>query len=133
MSGETTDHLLSQGILVTGPMGDHTSRRSGSCSTVTTSCSGFGTRRVKAANLRRELRVAVVVDDERPPFAFVLVEGTATLSADLDELRRWATRIAGRYMGPDLTESYGARNDGHVELLVRAHHDKIVAHTSIAD
>lgn len=30
------------------------------------------------------------VDDERPPFAFVMVEGNAKLSADMDEMFVWA-------------------------------------------
>ena len=35
---------------------------------------------VKGKNLRHDPRVMLAVDDEQPPFAFVLVEGSATLS-----------------------------------------------------
>src|ERR687886_2106332 len=42
---------------------------------------------VKAANIRRDPRVCLCVDDQAPPFAFVTVEGTATLSDDPAELR----------------------------------------------
>jgi PPOX class probable F420-dependent enzyme len=34
---------------------------------------------VKARNLRRDPRVMLAVDDEQPPFAFVLVEGSAIM------------------------------------------------------
>jgi PPOX class probable F420-dependent enzyme len=88
---------------------------------------------VKAANIRRDPRVSLCVDDEAPPFAFVLIEGAATLSDDLDELRRWATRIAGRYMGADLAESYGRRNGVPGELLVRVTPNKIMGQAAIAD
>jgi PPOX class probable F420-dependent enzyme len=78
---------------------------------------GAGT--VKGKAIRRDGRVALCVDDERPPFAFVLVEGTAETSDDLAEVRRWAGIIGGRYMGADRAEEYGARNGVHGELLVR--------------
>ena len=41
---------------------------------------------VKGRNLRRDPRVAVVVDDETPPFAFVHIRGRAALSEDPGEL-----------------------------------------------
>jgi PPOX class probable F420-dependent enzyme len=88
---------------------------------------------VKAVNIRRDPRVSLCVDDETPPFAYVLIEGTATLADDLDELRCWATRIAGRYMGVDLAESYGQRNSVPGELLVRVTPTKIIAQTAISD
>jgi PPOX class probable F420-dependent enzyme len=88
---------------------------------------------VKAANIRRDPRVSLCVDDETPPYAFVLVEGVATLYDDLEELRRWATRIARRYMGADLAESYGKRNGVPGELLVRVTPTKITGQSGIAD
>lgn len=88
---------------------------------------------VKAANLRREPRVSLCVDDEAPPFAYVLIEGEAAISADPAELRRWATRIAGRYMGADQAEAYGKRNSVAGELLVRVKPTKIIAVKRIAD
>jgi PPOX class probable F420-dependent enzyme len=88
---------------------------------------------VKAMNLRRDPRVCLCVDDEAPPFSFVQIEGTATLSEDLDDLRHWATRIAGRYMGTDQAEAYGRRNGVPGELLVRVAPTKILAQKNIAD
>lgn len=88
---------------------------------------------IKGKAIRRDARVCLCVDDERPPFAFVMIEGTATVSEDLDELRHWATRIGGRYMGADRAEAYGARNGVPGELLVRVRPTHVVARSGIAD
>ena len=53
-----------------------------------------GADTVKGRTLRRDPRASLCVDDETPPFAFVLIEGTTTISADLDEMLGWATASA---------------------------------------
>ena len=88
---------------------------------------------VKAANIRRDPRVCMCVDDETPPFDFVQIEGTAELIDDSDTLAYWAKRIAGRYMGTDLAEAYGKRNSVAGELLVRLTPTRILAQKAIAD
>lgn len=88
---------------------------------------------VKAANLRRDGRVSLCVDDEAPPFAFVIVEGVATLSDDLAELRHWATRIAGRYMGAARAEAFGQRNGVLGELLVRVQPTRTIGQGAITE
>ena len=92
-----------------------------------------GENTVKGANLQRHGQVALVVDDEEPPFAFVSIEGDVSLSDDLDSMRHWATRIAARYMGEDRADAYGRRNAVPGELLVRVHPTKIVAIKGVAD
>ncbi|MFF4761585.1 PPOX class F420-dependent oxidoreductase [Streptomyces sp. NPDC001292] len=92
-----------------------------------------GKETVKGRNLARDDRVALCVDDERPPFTFVVLQGRARLSEDLDELRQWATRIGGRYMGEKRAEEFGARNGVPGELLVRVRVDKVVAVKDLAD
>ncbi|MFJ4468571.1 PPOX class F420-dependent oxidoreductase [Streptomyces sp. NPDC089424] len=87
---------------------------------------------VKGRNLARDGRVALCVDDDRPPFDFVVVQGRARLSEDLGELREWATRIAARYMGEENAEAYGERNGQPGELLVRVSIDKVLAQKAIA-
>jgi hypothetical protein len=72
------------------------------------------------------------VDDERPPYSFVVLHGRAQLSEDPAELRRWATRIGARYMGEDRAEEFGARNGVPGELLVRVRIDKVVAVRDLA-
>ena len=92
-----------------------------------------GAESVKGRALRRDGHVALCVDDEQPPFAFVLIEGTATLSTDTSELREWATRIAARYMGADQAREFGARNGTPGELLVRVAMTHVVAQRDVAD
>lgn len=87
---------------------------------------------VKGKAISRDPRVALCFDDEKPPFAFVTVFGTATISRDPDELLAWATRIAGRYMGAENAEAYGRRNAVPEELLVRVHVDKVVARVNVS-
>ena len=72
------------------------------------------------------------MDDETPPFAFVIVEGLASVSEDLEEMLVWATRIAGRYMGADVAETYGRRNAVPGELLVRVTPERVVAQKDLA-
>jgi hypothetical protein len=81
----------------------------------------------------RDERVSLCVDDEEPPFSFVLVEGTAGMTAEDPDHLYWATRIAGRYMGAELAEAYGRRNAIPGELLIRVTLDRIVARKNIAD
>jgi PPOX class probable F420-dependent enzyme len=88
---------------------------------------------LKAKGIRRDPRVCVCVDDQRPPYSFVMIEGTATLSDDLDELRRWATAVGGRYMGDELAEAFGARNAVPTERLVRITPTHVVATAALAD
>ncbi|MEV7976675.1 PPOX class F420-dependent oxidoreductase [Streptomyces sp. NPDC086519] len=86
-----------------------------------------GKNTVKGRNLARDGRVALCVDDDRPPFHFVVLNGRARLSEDLGELRDSATRIAARYMGEERAQEFGARNGVPGELLVRVTVEKVVA------
>ena len=88
---------------------------------------------IKGKAIRRDPRVCLTFDDERPPFSFVIVEGTATVVDDADHLLRWATRIAGRYMGTDRADEYGRRNAVPEELLVRVTPTRVVAQAGISD
>jgi hypothetical protein len=69
-----------------------------------------GTGTVKGKNILRDPRVMLSIDDERPPFAFVLVEGTS-VPTELSpaELLPGSTRIAGRYMSAAQADAYGRR------------------------
>jgi PPOX class probable F420-dependent enzyme len=87
---------------------------------------------VKGRNIRRDPRVAFVVDEEVQPFAFVHVRGAASVSEDLDELLRFATAIGGRYMGADRAEEFGRRNAVPDELLVRITPARLIAETDVA-
>jgi hypothetical protein len=62
-----------------------------------------------------------------------MVEGTARLSDDLDELRRCATAVGGRYMGAGRAEEFGDRNAVPGELLVRITPARVIAKADISD
>ena len=64
----------------------------------------------KLRNIERDPRISILVDDEQPPFAFVHMRGTVTISEDPEELLRTATEIGARYMGADRAEEFGRRN-----------------------
>src|SRR5881275_3152482 len=72
----------------------------------------------KARSLRRDGRIAICVDDDNPRFWFVAIQGRASIREEAGERARFARLIAGRYMGPDRAEEFGARNDINGELLV---------------
>ncbi|GAA4953923.1 PPOX class F420-dependent oxidoreductase [Actinoplanes utahensis] len=92
-----------------------------------------GADTVKGRALARDGRAVVCADQETAPYAYVTVRGTATLSTDLAEMRTWATKIAGRYMGPERADEYGARNAVEGELLVRLRMEKVTGFTGVAD
>jgi PPOX class probable F420-dependent enzyme len=95
-------------------------------------CCGSGS--VKAHNMRRDPRVSLCIDDEKPPFSFVLIDGTADIQTFTpEEMLPWTTRIARRYMGDALAESYGKRNAVIDELIVRVTPTKVVAQRNISD
>jgi PPOX class probable F420-dependent enzyme len=92
-----------------------------------------GESTVKGRNLRRDPRASLCVDDQRPPFSFVVVEGAVEISGDLVEVRRWAARIGGRYMGAQRAEEYGSRNGVPGELLVRLRPEHTLSAADVAD
>jgi PPOX class probable F420-dependent enzyme len=92
-----------------------------------------GAKTAKGYAIRRTGQVALCVQDDRPPFSFVVIQGVATYSEDPDELLAWATRLGGRYMGAEKAEAYGARNAVPGELLVRVRPTQVVAEADITD
>jgi PPOX class probable F420-dependent enzyme len=86
-----------------------------------------GADTAKGRALARDPRVALCVDLEEPPFGFVQIQGTVTLSSDPDELLRTATEIGGRYMGADRAQEFGTRNAVPGELVVRIIPTKVIA------
>ena len=88
---------------------------------------------VKARNIRLNNRVSICIDDQTPPFSFVTVYGVAEIQQfNRNELLKWATKIAERYMRKNNAESYGNRNSTEGELLVRIKSLNIVAEKNIA-
>ena len=92
-----------------------------------------GADTVKGRTIRRDPRISVCIDDPRPPFGFVLLEGTAEIIEDLAAVRHWATILGGRYMGADRADEYGARNGVPGELLIRLRPERITSAKDLAD
>jgi PPOX class probable F420-dependent enzyme len=92
-----------------------------------------GRSTIKGKAILRDGRVALCWDDERPPFSFVTVSGPTTVVHDREQVRYWAGRIGGRYMGADRAAEYAARNGVPDELIVRVRPDKIVMKVAVAD
>ncbi|MFE4664292.1 PPOX class F420-dependent oxidoreductase [Streptomyces sp. NPDC056716] len=91
-----------------------------------------GKESVKGRNLLRDGRISLCVDDDRPPFDFVIVRGRVRISEDLDQLRYWSARIGARYMGEERAAEFGERNGVPGELLVRVSIEKVLAEKEIA-
>ena len=92
-----------------------------------------GKETAKGRALARDPRVVICVDDPNPPYAFVQVQGVASISEDPDELLDIATRTGGRYMGADRAEEFGRRNGVPGELVVRVRPTKVLAAFDMAD
>jgi len=86
-----------------------------------------GKETAKGRAIRRDPRLVLCVDLEEPPYAFVQVQGTATISEDTGEVVRSATAIGARYMGAERAEAFGRRNGVPGELLVRLRPTRVLA------
>jgi PPOX class probable F420-dependent enzyme len=78
---------------------------------------------IKAPNIQRDN-----VDDQTPQFSFVTIHGTAKLVRQKhNELLKWNTRIAERYMSRSNAKAYGKRNSTEGVILVCVKPTKIIA------
>lgn len=91
-----------------------------------------GGESLKYKNMKRDPRVSITVDDQTPPYSYVMIEGTVSFSEDPGELLYWATRIGSRYMGEDQAEAYGKRNSAPGEVIVRIKPSRISAYKDVA-
>ncbi len=93
-----------------------------------------GAKTLKGKALRRDPRFAMAVDDDRPPYSYVMFYAEATtIVDDPAEMLPWSVRIGARYMGEDRAEQFGARNAVPGELLIVAPITKVVAEADLAD
>jgi PPOX class probable F420-dependent enzyme len=84
-----------------------------------------GKNTAKGRALARDPRVVMCVDDPRPPYSFVQVQGIASISEESEDVLDIATRTGGRYMGTDRAEEFGRRNGVPGELVVRIRPTKV--------
>jgi hypothetical protein len=95
-------------------------------------CTNLYCAGLKAKILQRDPRASMLVDDQTPPYSFVKIDGTVTLSGDVAEVRKWAEVLGGRYMGADRAAEYGERNGVPGEFLVRLWAEHVVAMRDIS-
>jgi PPOX class probable F420-dependent enzyme len=89
---------------------------------------------LEALNIQRDNRVSICVDDQTPQFSFVTIHGIAKIVRQkYNELLKWNTRIAERYMGKNNAKAYGERNSTEGAILVRVKPTKIIAEKDIAE
>jgi hypothetical protein len=81
--------------------------------------------------MARDPRVAVTVDDETPPFAFVSIAGRAELRHRPGDFLHWTTRIATRYTGEERGSELGRRFVEMDDLLVLVRIESIVARAEV--
>jgi PPOX class probable F420-dependent enzyme len=85
---------------------------------------------VKVKNILRDGRVAICVDDDSPPFHYVLLEGRAEVLDDsVEAARYWGAIIGGRYMGLERAEEFGRRAEG--EWVMRMIPEKVIAYKNV--
>ncbi|MGW4792610.1 PPOX class F420-dependent oxidoreductase [Nonomuraea sp. NPDC004297] len=87
---------------------------------------------LKGRALRRDPHAALCVDDQQPPYSYVLIKGQASISADLEEMLVWAVEIGRRYMGDGRAREFGERNAVPGECLVRLRIDQVIAQRAVA-
>jgi len=92
-----------------------------------------GKNTAKGRALTRDPRVVMCVDDDRPPYSFVQVQGVASISEDPQDVLDIATRAGGRYMGDDRAEEFGRRNGVAGELVVRIKPTKVLKAFNVAE
>ena len=92
-----------------------------------------GKNTAKGRALARDSRAVICVDDQRPPYSFVQVQGIASISEDPEDLVDIATRTGARYMGADRAEEYGRRNGVPGELVVRLRPTKVLKAFDLAE
>jgi PPOX class probable F420-dependent enzyme len=76
---------------------------------------------VKGRAIVSEPRVTLSVHEDVPPYSFVMVDGTAEVVTDPDEIRRDATEIARRYLPSEAVDGFVgyATSPGKVGVRIR--------------
>jgi PPOX class probable F420-dependent enzyme len=88
-----------------------------------------GKNTAKGRARARDPRAVICVDDDRPQYSFVQVQGIVSVSEDPQLL----VDIATRYMGADRAEEYGRRNSVPGELAVRLRPTKVLKAFGLAE
>jgi PPOX class probable F420-dependent enzyme len=92
-----------------------------------------GKTTAKGRAMARDPRVVMCVDEPRPPYSFVQVQGIATISEDPQDVLDIATRTGARYMGAERADEFGRRNSAPGELVVRIKPTKVLKTFNVAE
>ncbi|SFQ55892.1 PPOX class F420-dependent oxidoreductase [Amycolatopsis rubida] len=88
---------------------------------------------VKGRAMLREGRIAICFDDDRPPFAFVLITGDAEIDDHAGNVRRWMHRIAARYLGEERAQEWVDRVCVPGEVVVRVTDATVIGQAGVVD
>lgn len=90
---------------------------------------------IKARHLISNPKICLSVDDQKPPFSFIILNGIAEIDQHphYDELLHLTSRIAERYMGKENAEKYGKRNAVKGECIIKIKPSKIIAQKNVSD
>jgi PPOX class probable F420-dependent enzyme len=90
---------------------------------------------VKARHLISNPKICLSVDDQKPPFSFVILNGIAEIDQhpSYDDLFSLTRRIAERYMGKENAEKYGKRNAVKGECIIKIKPSKIIAQKNVSE
>lgn len=87
---------------------------------------------VKGRAIAGEPRVALSIHEDVPPYSFVMVEGTAEVVTDPDEIRRGATEIARRYLPAEAVDGFVGYGTSEGKVGVRIRVDRITGVDRVA-
>lgn len=89
---------------------------------------------IKVKNILHDARVAICVDEDAPPYHYVMIEGQATIMDKSGEASHyWAKTIAERYMGAEKAEELAGRYGKEGEWVFRMIPEKIIAYKNVTD
>jgi PPOX class probable F420-dependent enzyme len=91
---------------------------------------------VKARNIRRNNKLAVTIDTDKPPIKAVIIEGTATIEELTKETERTLDRrMAAKYVKPEYLDEYIEWSDaqGIEYIYLRIRPEKIITWDSSKD
>lgn len=90
---------------------------------------------VKAKHLLSNPKICLSVDDQKPPFSFIILNGIAEVDRypNYEELLRLTIRIAERYMGKENADKYGKRNAVKGECIIKIKPTKIIAQKNVSE
>lgn len=78
--------------------------------------------------------MTLVIQDDSPPYRYVVIEGRVIgYDDDPENVRHWAGKLGGRYMGEDRAEEFARRNGVPGEMAARFKIERVRADTNITD